>query len=79
MKVPLYQSTTERIMIAGLPRNIAIIGGTFGAAIVLGFQTLWALPFIFTGYIILVILYKKDDYFIEIILDHIKEDDYLFP
>jgi len=79
MKVPLYLSTTERIMIAGLPRNIAIIGGTLGAAIVLGFQTLWVLPFIFLIYIMLVILYKKDDYFIEILLDHIKEDDYLFP
>jgi type IV secretory pathway TrbD component len=33
MKIPLYQSTTERIMIAGLPRNIAIIGGTLAAAI----------------------------------------------
>jgi len=79
MKIPLYQGTTERIMIAGLPRNIAIIGGTLGAAIVLGFQTLWAIPFIFIGYIILIILYKKDSYFIEILLDHIKEDDYLFP
>jgi type IV secretory pathway TrbD component len=79
MKIPLYQSTTERIMIAGLPRNIAIIGGTLAAAIVLGFQSLWAVPFIFIGYIILVLLYQKDLYFIEILLDHIKEDDYLFP
>jgi type IV secretion system protein VirB3 len=79
MKIPLYQSTTERIMIAGLPRSIAIIGGTLAAAIVLGFQSLWAIPFIFIGYIILVLLYKKDMYFIEILLDHIKEDDYLFP
>jgi len=79
MNIPIYQGVTERIMIAGLPRNIAIVGGTLGAVMLFSFQSLWVLPFLLLGYIVLIILYKIDTYFIEILLEHIKEDDYLFP
>lgn len=79
MRVPLYQGVMERIMLGGLPRNVAIMGGTMGAAITLGFQTLWVLPPLIAGYIVLVLLYKQDDYFLEILLQHIKDDDHLYP
>jgi hypothetical protein len=49
MKVPLFHALTERIMIGGIPRKIAICG------------------------------YKLDAYFLEILAEHIKEDDHLHP
>jgi type IV secretory pathway TrbD component len=79
MKIPLYQALTERIMLAGVPRKIAILTGTAGAAAVFGLQNLYVVPFVLILHYVLVLLYKIDPYFVEIIIQHIKEDDYLFP
>ena len=79
MNIPIYTGLTERIMLGGIPRNIAISGATIALAVVLGLQRIAAIPIIIIAYYILLFLYKADSYFIEIILKHINEDDILFP
>ena len=79
MKVAFYQGMMERIMMLGIPRKVAILGGTISFALVLGLQNWWVIPAIIVVYFILVFLYKKDPYFLEIIMEHIKTNDYLFP
>jgi len=79
MKVALHHAATERIMLGGLPRRVAILGGTVAASLVLGLHNLYVIPVIVVIYVILTVLYRYDPYFIEILLSHIKEDDYLYP
>ena len=79
MKIPLYAAATERIMMGGIPRRAAILGGTVTAALVFGLHNLYVIPLVLVVYIALVVLYRLDRYFIEIVLLHIKEDDYLYP
>jgi type IV secretory pathway TrbD component len=79
MKIPLHHAATERIMMGGIPRKVAILGGTMAASLVFGLHNLYVIPIIFVIYIILTVLYRYDPYFIEILLAHIKEDDYLYP
>jgi len=79
MNVPLYAATTERIMMGGIPRRLAILGGTVAAALVFGLHNLYVIPLILAVYVTLTVLYRLDRYFIEIVLLHIKEDDYLYP
>ena len=79
MKIPFYHGMTERIMMVGIPRKIAILGGTISFVLVLGLHSWWVIPAIIILYFILVFLYKKDPYFLEIMVEHIKSNDYLFP
>jgi type IV secretory pathway TrbD component len=66
-------------MIAGVPRNVAILGGTLGGALVLGMQNAWMILVLIPVYIILVVLYKSDPYLLEVLVSHVNEDDYLEP
>jgi type IV secretory pathway TrbD component len=79
MKVPLFHALTERIMIGGIPRKIAICGGTVAASLILGLQNIYVIPCVIVAYIVLALLYKLDAYFLEILAEHIKEDDHLHP
>jgi type IV secretory pathway TrbD component len=79
MNIPLHHAATERIMMGGIPRRIAILGGTMAASLVFGLHDLYVIPVIAIVYITLTVLYRCDPYFIEILLAHIKEDDYLYP
>jgi len=79
MKIPVFRGPIERIMIAGIPRNVAIIGVAFVASIVLGLQNLWILVVTIPVYGGLLFMYKKDPYFLEIVLQHINEEEHLEP
>ena len=66
-------------MMAGLPRNITILSATMAAILVIGLQKI-IMIFIALGlHFLLVFLYKKDDFFMEILAKHVNEEDYLFP
>jgi type IV secretion system protein TrbD len=43
-EVPIHRSLTQVIMIAGAPRELTILNGTFTAALVLGMQSVIGLP-----------------------------------
>ena len=77
MKIPVFRGPIERIMMVGLPRNIAIISIAFVAAIVLGLQNIWILVVAVPVFIAVRFMYKKDPFFLEILLQHINEDDHL--
>ncbi len=64
-------------MLGGIPRNIAILEGTIAACCVLGLNNIWAVPVMIVIHFLLVHLYSKDEYYLEILFQHIQEDDYL--
>ena len=77
MKLAINKGLTDRVMMGGLPRNIMILGGTVAAALILGLQNLWLSLVALPVYIALQLLYRKDPYFLEILLRHINDDDFL--
>ena len=64
-------------MMGGLPRNIMILGGTMAAALILGLQNIWLGLIFVPVYAALRFLYKKDPYFLEVLVRHMNEDDFL--
>jgi type IV secretion system protein VirB3 len=74
--VPIHKSLTRPLLLAGVPRQLAIINGTVAAATTLGLQSLYALPVCILVHLIAVALAKKDPYFFQIILRHIRKKSY---
>jgi len=76
--VPVHRSLTEPMMMAGVPRGVAILNGTIAAAVGLGLQMwvagvlLWVI-----GQAVAVYAAKKDPAFIEVGLRHLKHKGYL--
>ena len=77
MKTPMLQGGLKRIMLGGIPRNIAILEGTIAACCIFGLNNIWAIPVMIIVHFLLVHLYSKDEYYLEILFQHIQEDDYL--
>lgn len=74
-RVPIHRSLTERLLIGGVPREFAILNGTFTGAIVLGMHVWWwVLPAIAIHAGALLIT-RRDPLFMEVIrrLIHQKE------
>lgn len=71
--IKVHNSLTTPLLLAGAPRQFTIINSTIWAAMLLGLQSLWAIP----GWVILhgvaVFLTKKDPYFFQIMLRHLKQ------
>lgn len=72
-EIPLHHSLTEQIMMAGVPRNIAIVNGTLAAAMGLGLR-LWLAGFLFwaVGHGITAFAARKDPQFMEVLIRHLK-------
>ena len=72
-QIKVHNSLTEPLLMAGAPRQFTILNATLWAAMLLGLQSLWAIP----GWIVLhfgaVMLTKKDPYFFQVILRHIRQ------
>jgi type IV secretion system protein TrbD len=77
LKVTIQKGLTDRIMMGGLPRNIMILGGTFAATLTLGMQNIWMFFVFVPAYFTLYALYKHDPYFLEILIQHLNDDDFL--
>lgn len=75
-EVPIHRSLTEQIMIAGVPRNVAILNGTFVAALGLGLHSFLAIPL---GLILHLLAYaatKKDPQFFDVFKRHIRQKNH---
>jgi|WetSurMetagenome_2_1015567.scaffolds.fasta_scaffold271578_2 type IV secretion system protein TrbD len=72
-RIKLHNALITPILLAGAPRQFAIINATLGAAIVLGLHAIYLLPLFIVLHIVAVFLAKKDPYFFEIFLRHIKQ------
>lgn len=62
-EVPIHRSLTQPIMIAGVPRELAIINGTVTAAMVLGMHSPIGLPVGFLLHLLFMAVSKKDPQF----------------
>lgn len=66
-------------MLGGIPRKIAILGATIATSLIFGLQNIYVIPAVIIAYVIIVLVYKIDSFFLEILAQHIKEDDHLHP
>jgi type IV secretion system protein VirB3 len=77
-EVPLHRSLTESILLGGAPRSVAIVNGTFAAAIGIGLQV-WivGLALGLAGHLLAVWGAKVDPQFMDVFARHVKYRSYL--
>ncbi len=75
-EVPIHRSLTQRIMLAGVPREIAILNGTTVAAFGLGLHSYWSIPVGIILHILAFAAARKDPQFFECFRRHIKQKSY---
>ena len=75
-EVPIHRSLTQKIMLAGVPREIAILNGTTVAAFGLGLHSYWSIPVGIVLHLLAVVAAKKDPQFFECFRRHIKQKSY---
>ena len=63
-KVLIHRSLTEEIMLGGVPRNMAILNGTVGAAIGVGGGSFILIPIFISIHLLLALLHKNDPLFL---------------
>ena len=77
-EAPVHRALTEPILLAGVPRAIAILNGTVSAAVGLGLRlwiaglVLWAL-----GHMAAVWAAKRDPFFVEVVRRHVRYPTHL--
>ncbi|MBL4818867.1 MAG: VirB3 family type IV secretion system protein [Deltaproteobacteria bacterium] len=71
-EVPVHRSLTEPILFAGVPRKIAILNGTWTAALTLGAQSLIALPVGVAFHIVFALLTKIDPNFFDVLFSNLR-------
>lgn len=74
--IPIHNSLTTPILLGGAPRKFSIINGTILAAVTLGLQSFYAIPICLLAQGVAVYYTKKDPYFFEVMLRHIKQKVY---
>lgn len=72
-RIAIHHSLTQPILLGGVPRRFAILNGTFCAAFVLGLQAIFTVPIFVVIHMIAVYLTKKDPYFFEVMLRHLRQ------
>jgi type IV secretion system protein VirB3 len=72
-EVPLHRSLTEPILLGGAPRSVAIVNGTFAAAIGIGLQV-WVVGIAVgvIGHVLAVWAAKIDPQFMDVFARHVK-------
>jgi len=78
MKIPLYRGLTERITLAGIPREITLLLATLSASCFFWFESLYIIVATLLLYLVLVWLYRVDSFFVEILIKHINQPDCFF-
>lgn len=77
-EVPLHRSLTESILLGGAPRSVAIVNGTFAAAIGIGLQV-WIVGILMgvSGHLLAVWGAKIDPQFMDVFARHVKYRSHL--
>lgn len=78
-EVPIHRSLTQPILIAGVPRDYALLNGTLTAALLFGMQTVFALPLGLAAHVLAVGLTKKDPQFLQTFKRHLHQKPYYEP
>jgi type IV secretion system protein TrbD len=75
-EIPIHRSLTEPILLGGVPRTIAILNGTFIAAMALGLHSIFAIPLGILLHLLAVSATRKDAQFFDCFRRHIKQKNY---
>ncbi len=78
-RTPLFTGPIRRLAFAGIPYSGAVLYWTLALAVILGFQNLWLVPLAGAGHMALVSIYKIDEYMLDVIIEHIHDEEYLHP
>jgi type IV secretory pathway TrbD component len=78
-EVPLHRSLVEPMLLAGLPRTVALVLWTAVGALVLGLHQVWVLPIGLALHIAAGAVTKADPHFFEILLLAVKTQKPLDP
>jgi type IV secretory pathway VirB3-like protein len=76
---PVHRSLLQREMIGGIPQAGLFILFMFGIIFVYGLQLYFAIVPIVLLYFVMRYFTKKDQWFIDILLDHINQKEKLIP
>jgi type IV secretion system protein TrbD len=75
-EIPIHRSLTEQILLGGVPRRVAIINGTFVAAMGLGMHSFYAVPIGLILHLLMLAATKRDPKFFDCFIRHIKQKDH---
>lgn len=78
-EVPVHRSLTEPILLAGLPRTLALLLWTTAAALGLGLRQIWVVPVALALHGVLAAAAKRDPYFFDVFLRAIHAQRRLDP
>jgi type IV secretion system protein TrbD len=79
LEAPLHRSIVEPMLLAGLPRGMALVLWTVVGALAFGLRQLWVLPMGVTLHAAAAAATKADPYFFEIVLAAIATQKRLDP
>jgi type IV secretion system protein VirB3 len=79
LEVPLHRSLTEPMLLAGLPRTVALVLWTATAAFVLGLHQAWLLPVGIAAHVAAAAVTRADPYFFDIVLSALRAQKQLEP
>lgn len=71
-RITIHNSVTTPIMFAGIPRRLAILGGTLFFALVVGLHLFFFIPIGLFLYIGAVWCYKRDPHFLSVVQRYLK-------
>ena len=78
-EVPLHRSLVEPMLLAGLPRTVALVLWTGVGAIAFGLHQLWVLPLGIVLHLAAAAVTKTDPYFFDIVILAVKTRRRLDP
>ena len=78
-EVPLHRSLVEPMLLAGLPRTVALVLWTGVGAIAFGLHQLWVLPLGIVLHLAAAAVTKADPYFFDIVILAVKTQRRLEP
>ena len=79
LEVPLHRSLCEPILLAGLPRTVALVLWTAVGAFAFGLHQVWVLPVGIVMHVAAAAATRADPYVLEIVADAIKTQKRLEP
>lgn len=75
-EIAIHRSLTEKILLGGVPRGIAILNGTFVAAMGLGMHSFYCIPIGLVFHLLALAATKKDPQFFDCLRRHVKQRDH---
>jgi type IV secretion system protein TrbD len=78
-EVPVHRSLVEPMLMAGLPRTLALVLWTTMAAFAFGLRQLWVLPIGLGLHLLCAAVTRADPYFFDILIPALKAPKRLDP